>query len=308
MVQKSVLVLGAFLLFYPSFVLSFLSTSSLEIKFPLNWKRAIESRVSIIRSNAGSLSGSGDWALLFDCDGVLADTERDGHRPAFNEAFEIKGLDTEWDVELYGKRLQVGGGKERMTAHWNEVGWPASMKEKSDKEKQAIVKELHLLKTDLFMKMIEDGKIPLRRGVLRVVDQAIENDIPLGVCSTSNEKAVSNLVLTLMGKERAKKFQIFAGDCVPKKKPSPDIYNLAAKTMGLDPAKTVVIEDSEIGNKAAKSAGMKCIVTKSSYTQDENFAGADMIVNQLGEENDADFVDFDTIRSIALKEEKVINV
>merc|ERR1712146_674799 len=83
------------------------------------------------------------------------------------------------------------------------------------------------------------------------------------------------------------------------------IYNLAANTMGLDPAKTVVIEDSEIGNKAAKSAGMKCIVTKSSYTQDENFSGADMIVNQLGEKDDTDFVSFDTIRTVALTEEKV---
>merc|ERR1712146_553011 len=123
---------------------------------------------------------------------------------------------------------------------------PKLMKEKSDEERQALVKELHLLKTKLFMKMIEDGKIPLRRGILSVVDQAIENDIPLGVCSTSNEKAVSNLVLTLMGKERAKKFQIFAGDCVAKKKPSPDIYNLAAKSMGLDPAKTVVIEVAKL--------------------------------------------------------------
>merc|ERR1712146_436452 len=88
--------------------------------------------------------------------------------------------------------------------------------------------------------------IPLRRGILRVVDEAIKNDVPLGICSTSNEKAVSNLVLTLMGKERADKFQIFAGDCVPKKKPSPDIYNLAAKTMGLNPSKTVVIEVAKL--------------------------------------------------------------
>lgn len=305
MLKKKLLTLGVFLLFSPSLVLSFLPLSSLQVNPLATCHGECSRSFSKSQLNASPSSESAEWALLFDCDGVLADTERDGHRPAFNEAFKLKNLDTEWDVELYGKRLQVGGGKERMTAHWNEVGWPQAMKDKSDEEKQLLVKELHLLKTNLFMKMIENGKIPLRRGILRVVDEAIESNIPLGVCSTSNEKAVSNLVLTLMGEERASKFQIFAGDCVPKKKPSPDIYNLAANTMGLDPAKTVVIEDSEIGNKAAKSAGMKCIVTKSSYTQNENFSGADMIVNQLGEKNDTDFVSFDIIRTVALREEKV---
>jgi phosphoglycolate phosphatase-like HAD superfamily hydrolase len=53
-------------------------------------------------------------ALLFDVDGTLADTERDGHRPAFNQAFKEAGLDWHWDVELYGKLLAVTGGKERM--------------------------------------------------------------------------------------------------------------------------------------------------------------------------------------------------
>ena len=68
-------------------------------------------------------------AILWDMDGVLADTERDGHRPAFNQAFEENKLDCVWDVERYGKLLEVGGGKERMTAHWNEVGWPEAIPE-----------------------------------------------------------------------------------------------------------------------------------------------------------------------------------
>jgi hypothetical protein len=54
-------------------------------------------------------------ALLFDCDGVLADTERDGHRVTFNAAFEAKGLAHRWSVEEYGELLKIGGGKERMT-------------------------------------------------------------------------------------------------------------------------------------------------------------------------------------------------
>jgi hypothetical protein len=110
-------------------------------------------------------------AILFDCDGVLADTERDGHRPAFNRAFQNNGINEEWDVELYGKLLEIGGGKERMTAHWNEVGWPDVIPEELRSEK---VKALHLEKTDIFMDMIGEGSIPLRPGVLRLVVEAIE--------------------------------------------------------------------------------------------------------------------------------------
>jgi len=110
-------------------------------------------------------------AILFDCDGVIADTERDGHRVAFNRAFAASGIDASWGIDLYGHLLEVGGGKERMTAYWNEFGWPDCM-ENEDK-RQENVKQLHLLKTDIFNQMIWEGSIPLRPGVLRLVDEAI---------------------------------------------------------------------------------------------------------------------------------------
>ncbi|KAL7579861.1 hypothetical protein ACA910_004872 [Epithemia clementina (nom. ined.)] len=220
-------------------------------------------------------------AILWDMDGVLADTERDGHRPAFNQCFEENGLDTVWEIERYGKLLEVGGGKERMTAHWNEVGWPEAIPEESRQEK---VKELHLRKTEIFMDLINKQKIPLRPGVLRIIDDAINAGLKLAVCSTSNELAVRNLVNTLMGQSRASKFEIFAGDMVKKKKPAPDVYNLAVETMGLDKAKCVIVEDSAIGLAAAKAAGICCIVTKSSYTAVEDFSGADLVVDELGED------------------------
>jgi phosphoglycolate phosphatase-like HAD superfamily hydrolase len=145
----------------------------------------------------------------------LADTERDGHRPAFNQAFIERYIGTEWDVERYGKLLEVGGGKERMMARWNEVGWPNSIR---PDQREQVVKELHARKTEIFMDMINQQRIPLRPGVMRLMDEAIAAGVKLAVCSTSNEQAVTNLVQTLLGPERAAKIRIFAGDMVPNKK------------------------------------------------------------------------------------------
>lgn len=227
-------------------------------------------------------------------DGVLADTERDGHRLAFNQAFEENDLNTFWDVERYGKLLEVGGGKERMTAHWSEVGWPENIPDENRQEK---VKELHLRKTDIFMDLINKGDIPLRPGVLRIVDDALAAGLKLAVCSTSNVKAVTSLVDTLMGTDRASKFQIFAGDMVQRKKPAPDVYNLAVEEMGLDKSRCVIVEDSGIGLAAAKAAGISCIVTKSSYTAGEDFTAADMIVDELGD-NPSTGVTLETLASL----------
>lgn len=214
-------------------------------------------------------------ALIFDCDGVLVDTERDGHRVAFNAAFRAAGLSTEWSIDRYGELLSTGGGKERMRRHFDETGWPA------DADRDALILGLHHAKTDLFMGIIEGGALPLRPGVARMVDAALAAGMRVAVCSTSNERAVSAVVRELLGPERAAQITIFAGDVVARKKPDPAIYTLAATTLGLDPASCVVIEDSHIGLTAAKAAGMRCIVTKSAYTQDEDFSAADRVVSDL---------------------------
>ena len=236
-------------------------------------------------------SGAGPQALLFDCDGVLVDTERDGHRVAFNQAFKQKGLPHEWGVELYGELLETGGGKERMTRFFNDyVPEQEPFKSVTDAdEQQALVKELHLRKTDIFMAMVEAGEMPLRPGVARIVHEALDAGTQVAVCSTSNERAVSKIVEVLLGPDVAKVMPVFAGDMVPRKKPDPAIYQMAATELGLDPARCVVIEDSRIGMQAAKGAGMRCVVTKSSYTQSENFDVADAVVDCIGDAGDERF-------------------
>ena len=220
-------------------------------------------------------------ALIFDCDGVLVDTERDGHRVAFNQTFALKGYNFEWDVPLYGELLQVAGGKERMRSYFDKQGWPAGAA-----DKDTLIKQLHKLKTDQYMEIIESGKLPLRSGIKRIVDEAISEDLILAVCSTSNERAVNMVVEKMLGPERKEKFTILAGDVVSKKKPNPEIYNLARERLDLNPAQCVVIEDSRNGLLAAKGAGMCCFVTTNGYTANEDFREADMLVSELGDPPD----------------------
>ena len=229
-------------------------------------------------------------ALLFDCDGVLVDTEAEGHRVAFNEAFSRKKLDHVWTLEKYGVLLEIGGGKERMNAYFSENDnvepWSSI---KGESERKAFLKELHELKTDIFNQLIETGSLPLRPGVKRLVNEAIAAGVKVAVCSTSNERAVSNIVKVMLGEEIANQMQVFAGDVVEKKKPAPDIYLLAAKVLEVQPARCVVIEDSRIGVAAAKAAGMRVVVTESFYTKNEDFSNADAVFDCIGESGEERF-------------------
>jgi len=157
-----------------------------------------------------------------------------------------------------------------------------------------LIAQLHKLKTDIFMELIGKGKLPLRPGVQRLVDEAIAAGTTLAVCSTSNERAVQSVVDVLLGPARSAKITVFAGDVVAAKKPAPDIYHLAARTFGLAPETCVVVEDSNNGLRAAKAAGMHCIVTISSYTADEDFSLADKIVRDLD-----DGIGIDVCRGLA---------
>jgi HAD superfamily hydrolase (TIGR01509 family) len=216
-------------------------------------------------------------ALIFDCDGVLVDTERDGHRVAFNRAFAAAGIDAEWSVEQYGELLKIAGGKERMTHYFNENGWP------SGKTAETLIPELHKRKTAIFTDLIAKGSLPLRPGIARIVDEAHAAAVRLGVCTTSDPKAIDG-VLDLLGGERKKWFEIvLAGDIVKKKKPDPEIYDLAKRKLGLPGKSCVVVEDSRNGLLASLGAGIPTLITTSTYTKDEDFKGAAKVVPELGD-------------------------
>jgi len=217
--------------------------------------------------------------LLLDCDGVLAETERDGHREAFNRAFAEHGLDIEWSMGLYGELLQVAGGKERMRAWFERAGWPEGAT-----DRDAFVRRLHETKTRHFMSIVESGRLRERSGVRRIVDEAFASGIRVAICSTSDERSVRAVTRSVLGADRAGRLAgIFAGEVVSRKKPWPDIYQHAARELGLAPEDCLVIEDSGIGLRAALAAGMPCVITTSAYTMDDDFTGASLVLPELGD-------------------------
>jgi HAD superfamily hydrolase (TIGR01509 family) len=223
-------------------------------------------------------------ALVFDCDGVLADTERYGHLPAFNQTFREFGLPVEWSVEEYGRRLKIGGGKERMASLITPEFVAAAGVPTDPEEQAAEIAKWHKRKTALYTEMVGEGKLPPRPGIRRIISAAQDAGWKLGVASTSAEVSVHAILEYAVGKERADRFDVFlAGDCVPKKKPAPDIYLLALEKLGVDPSEVLVVEDSRNGLEAADAAGLRCFVTVNGYTEKEDFSEAILVVSSLGD-------------------------
>ncbi|MFD7795699.1 HAD-IA family hydrolase [Streptomyces sp. NPDC059759] len=223
-------------------------------------------------------------ALIYDCDGVLADTERYGHLPAFNATFEEFGLPVRWSDTDYAEKVKVGGGKERMKTLLTPDFVAAAGLPTDRDALETEVARWHRRKTEIYTGIIRSGAIPPRPGVRRIAEAAHAAGWTLAVASTSAEASVRSVLELAMGTELAARFSVFAGDVVQRKKPAPDIYAFAVRRLGLDPAAAVVaIEDSRNGMLAALGAGLACAVTTSAYTGEEDFAGASLVVTSLGD-------------------------
>lgn len=223
-------------------------------------------------------------ALIFDCDGVLADTERYGHLPAFNATFEEYGLPARWDEDEYAVRLKIGGGKERMASLFAEPGFVrAAGIPDSEIERQQLLADWHRTKSAWFKKLVTDGQIPARPGIARIIPEALRAGWTVAVASTSAVESVRAVLEHAVGAETAAEVPIFAGDAVPAKKPDPAIYLLTLDQLDLDPADTLVVEDSRNGLLAATGAGLPCLITVNGYTRDEPFDEAALVVSELGD-------------------------
>jgi HAD superfamily hydrolase (TIGR01509 family) len=219
-------------------------------------------------------------ALLFDVDGTLADTEKDGHRIAFNRAFQQAGLDWDWTVPLYGDLLAVTGGKERILYFINNF----LNDFKFDGDTSKFIAGLHATKTKIYTEMLAQGAIPLRNGVERLLHEAMEQGIKLGIATTTTPENVIALIENTLGTDAIKWFDVIAaGDVVPRKKPAPDIYFYAMEQLGLTAQQCLAFEDSENGIRATTEAGLKTVVTINDYTFDHEFSNAVLVLDQFGE-------------------------
>mmetsp|Transcript_38710 Transcript_38710/g.74328 ORF Transcript_38710/g.74328 Transcript_38710/m.74328 type:complete len:331 (-) Transcript_38710:158-1150(-) len=258
--------------------------------------RLFRSRRAGAMSVAASNTRDPAFALLFDCDGVIVLTE-ELHRIAYNKAFEkldirINGEPVEWSVEYYDiLQNTVGGGKPKMKYHFNNNGMPSSSVTgvpNTAEELSTLVDILQDWKT-IFYKEIVGEVATARPGVLELMDEAINNpEIAVGICSAATKEGFEKVVNAVVGPERLSKLDVvMAGDDVTRKKPDPLIYNLAREKIGLPKEKCVVIEDSIVGLKAAKGAGMNCIITYTSSTKDQDFfgEGADAVREDLSDVN-----------------------
>lgn len=228
---------------------------------------------------------NGIVALVFDVDGTLADTERDGHRVAFNRAFADAGLAWEWDVELYGRLLSVTGGKERIRHYLDHYHRDFSRPDDLD----GFIAALHRDKTAHYTRLVADGDLPLRPGVRRLLEQARAAGLRLAIATTTTPANVTALIEATLSPGAMAWFEVIgAGDVVPSKKPAPDIYTWVMREMGVSPAEVIAFEDSAHGVTSASKAGIDCVVvTTNGYTRDQDFHGACVVLDHLGDPGNA---------------------
>jgi HAD superfamily hydrolase (TIGR01509 family) len=218
-------------------------------------------------------------ALIFDVDGTLADTERWGHRVAFNRAFAEAGLNWHWDEEIYGRLLAVTGGRERMR-YFLELCRPDVPAGDLD----GLIEDLQGLKTRHYHELVEQGGIPARPGILRLLQEGQAEGLRLAIATTTTPANVEVLLKHSFAADALDWFEVIgAGDAVSRKKPAPDIYLHVLRALGLPPEACLALEDSEVGLAAASAAGIPTVISYNDYTAEQDFSGALLVCDRLSE-------------------------
>ena len=220
--------------------------------------------------------------VFWDVDGTLADTEMDGHRPAFNLAFSELSLPFHWDRDLYSRLLAIPGGVRRVRAHAEDQGIIL----RSDQ-----LEQLRERKRFHYMERIRQGYVSWRPGVRRLITELNQAGLQQWIVTSSGQASV----LALFDQERPDSRMLDGGltmfeglvtaDDVHRGKPDPEGYQLALNRSGLRASAVIAIEDSAAGQAAAVSAGLRCLLTPSDWDRELTAAvqPASAVLNHLGD-------------------------
>lgn len=207
-------------------------------------------------------------AVVFDVDGTLADTERDGHRPSFNEAFAAAGLPYRWDEDRYGALLAITGGKRRIEHYLRDQGVPG---EQADE----LAERLHASKNERFVDRIRSGSVPARPGAAELLDELRGEGVRLAVATTGSGRWVRELLDGAFGLDT---FEfVLTRDEVPTLKPAPDVYQEAIRRLRSPARRVIAVEDSSNGLRSAVDAGLRCAIVTNGYTCDQDFSAAAVV-------------------------------
>ncbi len=219
-------------------------------------------------------------AVILDVDGTLAETERHGHRVAYNQAFEELGADWQWTESFYGDLLNVDGGLERL-GHYLRTYQPQFTPSEGI---ERFVGDVHARKNAHYHAMLGNGQVPLRPGVRRLITECHDTGLRLAIASSSLRANVHALLTRTIDPKAESWFEaIVTGDDTSRKKPSPEIYQRVLERLDLAPQQCIAVEDSGNGCRASVAAGVPTVVTTSSYTSDHAFDGAILVADSLGE-------------------------
>ena len=219
-------------------------------------------------------------ALLWDVDGVLAETERDGHRVAFNQAFEAHDLPWRWSVEHYGELLNITGGRERLLHDMRTRGHAPPL----SAEREALARAVHMAKNQIYGELVRSQGLPLRDGVRELLEECRTRGVRMGITTTTSKSNLDALLRTHLGSAWATWFSaLVCGEDVASKKPDPEVYLQALRRLGVGPLDAVAIEDSPGGVAAACAAEVPVVVTRSVYFGTATINGAIAIGPSLGQ-------------------------
>src|SRR5579863_6399633 len=163
-------------------------------------------------------------AILWDVDGTLAETERDGHLVAFNRAFEALALPWRWSESRYGELLAVAGGRERLLHDLESQPQAPPHAE----QRAALVERVHRLKNQNYAAIVASGALQLRAGVGQLFADCAAAGVSMGIATTTSAVNVAALLAAHLGEGWRSHFAaVVCAEQAPLKKPDPQVYQRA---------------------------------------------------------------------------------